>query len=193
MAGEIEVRPLTPERWDDFAALFGRNGACLGCWCSYWRVPRKEFDAIRGEEAKALMRARVEAGPPPGLLAYRDGEAVGWLQTGPRADTPQWNSPRRLSAPAPDAPAEDPGVWGATCFFVKAGHRRQGVTTALVAAAIEQARTAGARVLEACPMDSERRRDVTTMYVGSAGTFRRAGFREVARRKADRPLMRLEL
>ncbi len=190
---ELEVRPLTPELWDDFAELFGRNGACFGCWCSYWRLPRKEFDRARGDEARELMRERVEAGPPPGLIAYQDGKAVGWLQTGPRADTPQWNSPRRLSAPLPDAPAEDAGVWGATCFFVKAGYRRQGVTTALVAAAVEQARASGARILEACPMDSERRRDVTTMYVGSAGTFRRAGFTEVARRKADRPLMRLEL
>ena len=190
---DVEIRPLTPDLWDDFAELFGSQGACMGCWCSYWRLPRKDFDRLRGDAAKVLMRERVEAGPPPGLLAYRDGKAVGWLQSGPRADTPQWNTPRRLSAPTSDAQAEDPAVWGATCFFVRAGQRRQGVTTALLAAAIDRARAAGARVLEACPVDSATRKDVSTMYVGSAGTFRRAGFKVVERRKDDRPLMRLEL
>ena len=71
--------------------------------------------------------------------------------------------------------------------------RRQGVTTALLAAAIDRARIAGARMLEACPVDSAARKDVSTMYVGSAGAFRRAGFEVVERRKPDRPLMRLAL
>lgn len=190
---EVEIRPLTPDLWDDFADLFGGQVACMGCWCTYWRLSRKDYDAMRGDQAKAMIRARVEAGPPPGLLAYRERKAVGWLQVGPRADTPQWNTPKRLSAPLEDAPADDGGVWGATCFFVRAGHRRQGVTTALLAAAIARAKAEGARVLEACPVDSATRKDVGSMYVGSAGTFRRAGFAEVARRKADRPLMRLEL
>lgn len=189
----IEFVPLTPDRWDAFADLFGKNGACMGCWCSYWRLPSKDFNRLRGAEAQAMMRARVESGPPPGLLALADGLAVGWLQAGPRLDTPQWNTPRRLSAPLDPAETEDARVWGATCFFVRPGWRRQGLGAKLLATAVAYARDSGARVLEACPMDAERRRDVSTMYVGSAGTFRRAGFTEVARRKPDRPLMRLAL
>jgi hypothetical protein len=65
---------------------------------------------------RQLFRARVEAGPPPGLLAYRGGAPVGWVQVGPRGDVPEWNGARRLTAPTAEAPADDPRVWGISCF-----------------------------------------------------------------------------
>ena len=140
-ASRIAVRPLTPERWDDLAAVFGR-GICRQCWCMYWRAPRKKFEAAQGEPNRRRFQARVAAGPPPGLLAYADGEPVGWVQVSPRADVPQWN---------------------------------------------------GARVVEACPVETEAKRPNISLYHGIASSFSRAGFKEVARRRPDRPLMRLEI
>jgi hypothetical protein len=64
------IEPLTPERWPDFERLFGPNGACAGCWCMWWRLPRKAFDAGAGEGNRTAFRAIVETGPRPGLLAY---------------------------------------------------------------------------------------------------------------------------
>ncbi|MGE0046930.1 MAG: GNAT family N-acetyltransferase, partial [Hyphomonadaceae bacterium] len=149
--------------------------------------------AKRGEDAKSAFKKRVKTGAPPGVLAYAEGQAVGWLQIGPRADAPQWNTPKRLSAPLPDAPETDERVWAATCFFVRRGYRGKGVTQALLEGGVAFAKKAGARIVEACPHDGRGKVDPGTLYVGQMRVFERAGFAEVARRKENRPLMRLEL
>lgn len=159
----------------------------------YWRLPRRDFEASLGAGTRQLFRARVEAGPSPGLLAYRGGAPVGWVHVGPRADLRGWNGPRRLTAPTADAPADDLRVWGISCFVTKAGCRRQGIASALLAGAIGWAHQNGARVLEACPAEAGSPRPTISLYHGVASMFRRAGFREVARRRPDRPLMRLDL
>lgn len=189
----MNVQPLTPGRWRDLEDLFGPSGACMGCWCMYWRAPSKAYRAGLGAAMKAEFKRRVAAGPPPGMLAYDGDTAIGWLQITPRADTPQWNGPRRLSAPLNPADATDEAIWGATCFFVRRGYRGKGVSGALLNAGLVEARKRGARLVEACPHDGEAKKDAASLYVGSASVFRRAGFTEVARRKQDRPLMRLVL
>src|SRR5690606_4457001 len=78
------ILPLTPDRWPDFEDLFGKQGACYGCWCTYFRMAPKERKASSSEERKQFIRTRIENGPPPGLLAYDEGRAVGWMQIGPR-------------------------------------------------------------------------------------------------------------
>lgn len=188
---DILVKPLTPDLWPAFERLFGLNGACKGCWCTYWRVPSKVYQASLGADAKRFFRKRVMAGPPPGVLAFDGDEAVGWLQIGPRADTPQWNSTRRVTAPLHDADAEDGRVWGATCFFIRTSARGRGVMEALLKGGIRYAKARGARVVEACPIDGQTGN--VDAYVGLVQVFRRAKFREVARRKDNRPLMRLTL
>lgn len=187
------VEPLTPDLWPAFERLFGKNGACMGCWCMYWRLPRKDYDAARGDKAKRMLKRRVGQDLPPGVVAFHDDEAIGWLQIGPRADTPQWNGAKRVSAPVKPQDAADESVWAATCFYVKAGHRRQGVSDALLQGGIAFARKNGARVLEACPIETTGRMDVVSLYVGHVSAFQRAKFKEVARRKDNRPLMRLRL
>lgn len=189
----MRVVPLTPDLWPAFERLFGAQGACMGCWCMYWRLSRKAYDAKRGLAAKRLFKRRVAAGPPPGVVALDGEDAVGWLQIGPRADAPQWSTPRRLSAPLKAEDAEDESVWAATCFFVKAGMRGQGVTDALLKGGVALARESGARVVEACPMERDGRIDPMSLYVGHASVFKRAKFKEVARRKDSRPLMQLRL
>ena len=193
MSSVTQFKPLTPDRWEDVVVVFGAGrGVCSKCWCMYWRLPRREFERSLGDTNRKLFRKRVDTGPPPGLIAYRDGEPVGWVQVGPRADVPNWNGPRRLTAPTPDAPADDPGVWSISCFAVRTGCRQQGVATALLDGAIDWARENGARVLDGCPVDSSEQRQPISIYHGAASMFRGAGFREVVRRRHDRPLMRLE-
>ncbi len=67
---ELEFHPLTTERWDDFEELFGENGACGGCWCMWFRQTRSEFEKNKGEGNRRAMKAIVESGRVPGILAY---------------------------------------------------------------------------------------------------------------------------
>lgn len=142
---------------------------------------------------KARFRRIVTKGPPPGLIAYRGEEPVGWVQAGPRRATPNWNGARRLSAPVDPADADDPGCWSINCFVVPRAHRDEGAATALLAGAIKYARARKARVIEACPVDVSGKANPVSIYHGVASMFGKAGFEEIARRRDNRPLMRLDL
>jgi len=187
------IVPLVPELWPVFEDLFGKQGACYGCWCTHFRAPPAARRASDPQRNKDLIRARIAAGPPPGLLAIADGSALGWMQIGPRHDVPEWNNAGRGSAPLDPADAADPVAWAISCFFIRSGARRQGLTHRLVAGGIAFARQNGARLVEACPMDQSRDQRSTGLFVGSTRVFLKAGFAEVARRKPGRPLMRLTL
>ena len=180
----IEIHPLTPDRWDDFEALFGKNGACAGCWCTWWRMGQSEWLATKGDGTKRKMRALIKKGPPPGLLAYTGDEAVGWCALAPREDYP------RLSRSKILAPVDTAAAWSATCFFVRRDWRRRGVTVALLNEAVRWVATRGGRLLEGYPTDTDKEQPAAFVSHGLLGAFRRAGFREVARRSKTRPIVR---
>jgi predicted GNAT family acetyltransferase len=189
----ITVLPLTPERIGDFETLFGPGGACYGCWCTHFRMKPKDRQALDGAGKHDFMVARIKVGPPPGLLAYCDGEPVGWMQVGPRADVPEWNNINRSTTPMEDAPVDDAAVWAISCFFFKSKERGKGLSHRMVAEAALYARANGARLVEASPMDRAKQSRSIGLFVGSTSVFEKAGFVEVARRKEGRPLMRLVL
>ncbi|TIM95127.1 MAG: GNAT family N-acetyltransferase, partial [Mesorhizobium sp.] len=138
------IAPLAPELWAEFEDLFGKQGACYGCWCTHFRLaPAMRRESSR-ERNKDHIKARIEAGPPPGLLAFEDGQAIGWMQIGPRADVPEWNNQGRGSAPVDPADAADPGVWAISCFFIRGKARGRGITHRLVEGGIDFARQNGA-------------------------------------------------
>jgi GNAT superfamily N-acetyltransferase len=191
---DLTFHPLTPDRWDDFVDLFETDSICRGCWCVYHRLSasvRKEI--ARGDERKAVMRKIVKAGPPPGLLAYREGQAVGWLALTSRPETPGWNTGRKASAAFDPEDADDPGTWAASCFFIRRNARGEGVTAALLEAGIAWAKANGARQIDACPMAHDDKRSPVGMFVGPKRVFDRAGFTTLIERKTGRPLMRLGL
>jgi len=181
--GELIFRPLTKELWPAFEALFGSNGACAGCWCMYWRLPKGDWSNARHKN-KARFRRLVADGPPPGLLAFDGNTAVGWVTLGPRENYPALERSRFLK------PVDDESVWSMPCFYIKSGHRGRGVMRALVAAAADYAAKAGGRIIEAYPVDTEKRISAGSAYTGVASSFRRAGFKTVARRAAHRPIVR---
>ncbi|GLS38796.1 N-acetyltransferase [Mesorhizobium tianshanense] len=187
------IAPLVPELWADFEDLFGKQGACYGCWCTHFRLAPAVRRASNRERNKDHIKARIEDGPPPGLLAFEGGKAVGWMQIGPRADVPEWNNKGRGSAPVDPADAFDPGVWAISCFFIRTKARGRGVTHRLVAGGIEFARQNGARLIEACPIDLSKDSRSIGLFVGSSRVFEKAGFERLVERKAGRPLMRLVL
>jgi GNAT superfamily N-acetyltransferase len=154
----------------------------------YWRLPRSRYDAGKGAPNKRALRSIVAAGKPSGLIGYRDQEPVGWIAVAPRPDYEGLGRSRILQ------PVDDQPVWSVTCFFIARKHRGTGVSVALLESAARHARRKGARILEGYPTEprSGRMADVFA-FTGTAAAFQRAGFREVARRSATRPIMRLDL
>ncbi|QKD03629.1 GNAT family N-acetyltransferase [Mesorhizobium loti] len=187
------IVPLAPELWPEFEDLFGKQGACYGCWCTHFRLAPSARRESSRERNKDHIKARIETGPPPGVLAFEDGSAVGWMQIGPRADVPEWNNKGRGSAPIDAADAADPAVWAISCFFIRAKARGRGITHRLVEGGIDFARQSGARLVEACPIDLSRDSRSIGLFVGSSQVFEKAGFERLVERKAGRPLMRLVL
>jgi GNAT superfamily N-acetyltransferase len=182
----LEVHPLTPDRWNDLAVLFDRPGDPRGCWCMYWRLPNREFQALWGPGARAAFQQVVEDGPPPGLLAYRDDNPVGWCAVAPR------DGFERILRSRVARPSEvDPTCWAVVCFYVQRSERGGGIAAALLDAAVEFAAANGATAVEGYPKDTEDgRRHANEMFVGSASMFLAAGFEEVGRRAPTRPIMR---
>jgi GNAT superfamily N-acetyltransferase len=184
-AGRLVVHPLTPARWGDLEKLFGARGACGGCWCMWWRVSRSLFEKQKGVGNRRAFRRIVDSGDAPGLLAYRDGEPVGWCAVAPRTAYTVLERSRVLK------PVDDVPVWSVVCFFVAKGHRGRGVSVKLLQAAVDHARALGARVIEGYPVEPRRGHMPDAFaWTGLAGGFREAGFKEVARRSPTRPIMR---
>ncbi len=187
-ARTLSIRPLTKSRWKDLARLFGERGACGGCWCMWWRLTGREYSRGRGARNLAALRRLVQAGPPPGLLAYVGDEPVGWCAIAPREQYKRLEGSRVLK------PVDERPVWSVTCFFVARPSRGMGVTVELLSAATEHARKRGARIVEGYPIDTRGRRAADVwVYTGLLPAFLKAGFREVARRSASRPIVRRSL
>lgn len=185
---ETRVVPATPERWPDLETLFGPRGACAGCWCMYWRLPAKAWEAGKGEGNKAALRALVLAGAEPGVIAYRGDRPAGWCAVAPREDYLRLLNSRIL------APVDDRAVWSVVCFFIARPFRGTGLGLPLLKEAVALAQRKGAAVVEGYPIEPQQGRLADTFaYHGLASTFLRAGFREVARRSPTRPIMRLDL
>ena len=180
---EIVVRQLTADLWPSFEDLFGDRGAVGGCWCVYWRIGSRYRDR-HPEANKQSFRRVVEDGPSPGLLAFHDDVAVGWCQITPRDSVPWLDRTWRLRR------VDDTPVWSISCFYVRKGCRREGVTAALITAALETARRAGAVAVEAYPLDADLTPSASS--TGYSSTFERAGFKIIARHVPPRPIMRYE-
>ncbi len=180
------VRPLTPELWPAFEDLFGKGGASNGCWCMYWRIGSEYHKRPRAKN-RVAMREIVKHGPPPGLLAFDGERAVGWCQLTPRDDLGWLNHARSFER------VDDLPVWSISCFYVRRGYRKQGVMSALIAAALKAAKRAQAPALEAYPVDTSRPDSTHNVFTGTASAFARAGFKPVARHTPSRPIMRHDL
>jgi GNAT superfamily N-acetyltransferase len=185
---KLRFHPLTPARWDDLEQLFGSRGACAGCWCMWWRLPRAQWSRQRGEGNRRAFRALVRSGSAPGVLAYLGSKAVGWCAVAPREAYGGLSRSRVLK------PVDDEPVWSVTCFYVAREHRRRGITVGLLGAAAKLAASRGARRIEGYPVEPRRGESPDAwVYTGLVGAFRKAGFQEVARRSATRPIMRRAL
>lgn len=166
-----ETRPITPERFEDFADVVNRTRRVDHCWCLSHRLTTAEIEGLGGGSRERAMRRLCEGDHPPGVVTYRDGEPVGWCNIGPRAEI------TRLARSRLIRPVDELPVWSIVCVVVRAGHRREGVTAPLLEGAVAYAASHGAPAVEAYPVDPPDRMDVTMAFVGTKSMFERAGFR----------------
>jgi len=175
------IAPLDPDRWDDLENLLDRPGPHRGCWCLWWRLLHKEFGATSDDQHRRRMGQIVRRGGRPGLLGYVDGEPVAWVSLGPRTDFAALEASRLLRR------VDEKPVWSVVCFFVDRRARRKGVTLGLLKAAVEYARSRGAKIIEGYPVEPGPR---LYTFMGSPATFRKAGFRDVTPPGQVRQVMR---
>ncbi len=198
MAGDLDIKPLTPERIPDLATLFEQGGDPKFCWCAYFRIRGFDFSSGSKPRHRGVLEQAAEdtatEGRAPGLVAYADGEVVGWVSVGPRDDY------ERLVHSKVLAPIDDKPVWSIVCFVVGRRSRGQGVASALLDAAIDYARDHGATMLEAYPVEvaAGKRIGSGDAYKGTLSMYERAGFKVVERRQWNattpvRPIVRRAL
>ncbi|MFJ6531003.1 GNAT family N-acetyltransferase [Microbacterium sp. NPDC091662] len=187
----IEVRPAT--EFDDLATLVGpKKPTSNVCFCLSYRIGSKENLALKGHARADRVRELCHEDPPPGVIAYRDGEPVGWAALHPRRDT---SFARNRLIPHVD----DLDVWSLWCFRVRPGYRKQGISHALIDGAVAYAEKRGAPAIEGYPVDNGGEKvNLTMAYVGTRSLFESAGFVKAADTGSvldgfPRVLMRLDL
>ncbi|MEU7282883.1 GNAT family N-acetyltransferase [Streptomyces sp. NPDC045431] len=190
----IEVRPASV--FEDVRTVLGpKSPGANVCWCLSYRIPSKLNNELSGPARGEYVAELCRNDPPPGVIAYDDGEPVGWAAVAPRSDT---SFARNRKIPHVD----DLPVWSLWCIRVRPGYRKRGISHALIAGAVEFARTHGAPVVEAYPIDNSAaggaKVDLTMAYAGIRKNFERAGFVHAADTTSvlaghPRVLMRLDL
>ena len=195
--GTVDVVPANEATWGDLQAVFGTRGPASRCYCQRYKLARREaFAKFPAEERAGRLRDQTDCGDPrasttSGLVAYVDGEPVGWCAVEPR---PAFEGLVRNARVPWDGRAEDKAddsVWAVTCLLTRAGFRKRGVSRALARAAVDFARERGARALEAYPMTTKDAL-LEELHVGTRSVFADAGLTEVSRPSVRRVVMRVD-
>ena len=189
----IRVEAVASVPWEDVSLVFGTRGDPARCWCQYFKLPNREFETATPTACAGMLQEQVQkSAPGPGVIAYLDGEPVGWCAVEPKPAYSRLQRAKVVTAGSRQDP-DDASVWAVTCFVVRVGYRRRGVAAALLHGAVAQARAAGARVVEGYPVDVALRPKAPSaeLYHGTVSLFAAAGFVEVARVREDRAVMEL--
>jgi len=163
------VKALDESTWDAFAALVERNnGVFGGCWCMGFHGELSRTDPAANRSAK---EERVRQGRAHAALVFAGDDCVGWCQFGPPGELPQIKSraayEKSRTADLPD--------WRIACCYVGKGHRRQGVSTAALAGALDLIAGLGGGTVEGYP-EAAGAVSAGFLYNGALSTYEKLGF-----------------
>ncbi len=193
----IVVRPANEAAWTDLQLVFGGRGPARRCWCQRFKLaPKESFGSVVAEDRARRLREQTDCDHPDapstsGLVAYLDGEPVGWCAVEPRPHFQGLVRVFRTPWHGRDEDRTDLGVWAVTCLLTRAGYRRRGVSRALARASVGFARDRGARALEAYPITTTQVIS-EELHVGTVDVFAAAGLVEVARPSLRRAVLRID-
>ena len=181
----LTFKPVTSAEWTDLERVFIGAPFSSFCWCMYWRKTRKQWQ-VSAAENRADMEKIVTGGVSPGILAYDGDEPVAWCSVAPRSEFPGLERSPTLRA------VDSQPVWSITCFTIAHSHRKKGLTTLLIRAAVEHAVENGAKVIEGYPLTkrSQKRENDGMAYMGFVTTFERLGFEQASERSRVRNIWR---
>jgi GNAT superfamily N-acetyltransferase len=196
----LTIVPANEASWEDIQTVLGTRGDPHRCQCQRYKMQPGESWASIGVDGLAFrLRTQTNCGRPDsgttsGLVAYLDGEPVGWCAVEPRTAYPRLLRKTRVPWAGRAEDKLDASVWAVTCIVTRAGFRRRGISRALAQATVDFARRRGARALEAYPMITEPGREITwgELHVGSRRIFAAAGFAEIGRPTLRRVVMRID-
>jgi GNAT superfamily N-acetyltransferase len=193
----ISVVPANEASWADLQRVFGARGTGSRCQCQRYKLgPGESFGSSPAEERAERLRRQTRCGDPgsgttSGLVAYLDGQPVGWCAVEPRSAYTGLVRNSRVPWEGREEDKADPTVWAVTCLFARAGFRKRGVSRALARAAVDFARARGARAIEAYPMTTTSAIS-EELHVGTESVFAEAGLIEVSRPTQRRAVMRID-
>jgi GNAT superfamily N-acetyltransferase len=211
---DLSIVPANQASWADLQAVFGTRD-CGRCNCQRFKTRGWFWEQATDEQRRAQLRDQTNCDDPAatsttGLVAYlrerdreRDrgergkgagGTPVGWVAVEPRTEYPRLLGLPTVWKGRPGEDKKDDSVWSVSCFVVRKGYRRRGLTYALAAAAVDYARANGARALEAYAMLTQPGKEITwgELHVGARQVFAEAGFAEVSRPSVRRAVMRID-
>ena len=186
----VEIIPVSADRWQDLESLFGPRGAYSGCWCMFWRVKRTDFNKMTGEDRKAALHELTNKNEVPGLLAVIEDQPIGWVSIGPRQAFTALENSRILKR------VDDTPVWSIVCFYIAKPFRKKGILSKLLQGAVKYAEKQGAQIVEGYPIDlhtpllAGQTLHGCSGYMGIASAFTAAGFEKVADASATQRIMR---
>ena len=193
----LRIVPANQASFEDLQTILGTRGEGARCQCQRYKLrPKEAFRSFGVDERAERLRRQTECGHPrsrttSGLVAYLDGEPVGWCAVEPRSNYTGLVRTFRVPWDGRSEDRGDPSVWAVTCLFTRAGFRKRGISRALVQAAVDFARERGARALEGYAINTK---DVISeeLHVGTVGVFSAAGLTEVSRPSPRRVVMRID-
>lgn len=171
----FEFKPIDTETWRDFEALMESKGSPHNCWCTAWITVDKKNNKVEKSEKKASIKKRIESDIPMGLLAYLNGEAIGWCSV----------APRETYRPLGGDKTKD-NVWSVVCFFIRRAYRRQGLSSLILKQAMEFAKKHGAEYVEGYPVAQD---SPSYRFMGYKETFEKADFKFIKNAGARRNVM----
>jgi GNAT superfamily N-acetyltransferase len=182
----LAFRPLTSTNWKDLETLFEEDRICRSCWCMWWRQSSHEWRQRTGSDRKEALRTIVSHGRVPGIIAYFDGQPIGWCSISPREEFLRLERSRTLKR------TDNQPVWSVVCFFVAKPFRGKGISSKLLDAAVKYARRQGAEIIEGYPSRSRGKQQDTVVYTGLPSMFLKVGFEDLGSASRTRTIMRYE-
>lgn len=192
----IRIVPANEATWDEIQTIFGQRGEAARCQCQRYKLGWTIRHEMSRDELRFHLREQADCGHPEsgttsGLVGYLGDEPVAWCAVEPRPHLPYLTQTVWRGR---DEDPDDDGIWSLTCFVVRVGYRRQGITYAMAKAAVDHARSSGASAIEAYPMITHPDQEITwgELHVGALKVIQAAGFSEVLHPSKRRYIMRID-